>query len=318
MPADASGPTEFPDQWHVRLTVSSEHDFPVVVRVCDRLPSALGAPNVALPPDEGEERWTVDTDTVTCRTVVQPGDSTVATYLLHTDATDEAALAGATAIETVQPVDPTAMEIDASANWEPAADHVGKAHGEIRTPDGAAATTGLGNGHAAASDGEGIESILRFETSERAAAESDFLVPRGADTDPLVSIVMPTMNEEAGIRECIERATTALEMLGLPGEIIVSDSSDDRTPEIAAELGAHVVTPDGAGYGYAYRYGFERVRGEFVVIGDADTTCDFEELPKLFECLQRTGADMVMGSRLEERSPPERCPHSTSTWATPC
>jgi glycosyltransferase involved in cell wall biosynthesis len=309
VPADASGSAEFPNQWHVRLTVSAEHDFPVAVRVCDRLPPALGAPNVALPPDEGAERWTIDTNTVACRTVVRPGDSTVATYLLHTDAVDEASLVGATAIESVQPLDPAVRDVETSARREPASDHVSaETHGTVRTPDGVAATRGLGNGHAAASDGEGIESVLRFEASERAAAENDFLVPRGTDTDPLVSIVMPTMNEEAGIRECIERATAALEALGLPGEIIVSDSSEDRTPEIAAELGAHVVTPDGTGYGYAYQYAFERVRGEFVVIGDADTTYDFEELPKLFECLQRTEADMVMGSRLDGEITPGAMP----------
>ena len=48
------------------------------------------------------------------------------------------------------------------------------------------------------------------------------------------------------------------EELQVATEIIISDSSTDRTPEIAREMGAIVVEPDGKGYGY--RYAFERIR----------------------------------------------------------
>lgn len=128
--------------------------------------------------------------------------------------------------------------------------------------------------------------------------EERVLVPREDDRRPEVSVVMPTLDEEAGIAECISRIKRALAELDVTGEIIVSDSSTDRTPEIATELGAFVVSPDEAGYGYAYRYAFEYVRGEFVVIGDADTTYDFAELPNLFEIVAAGEADVVMGSRL--------------------
>nr|WP_324185980.1 glycosyltransferase family 2 protein [Halococcus agarilyticus] len=110
---------------------------------------------------------------------------------------------------------------------------------------------------------------------------------------------MPTLDEERGVAECIGRIKAALDELGVTGEIIVSDSSTDRTPEIAAEHGAIVVTPDEPGYGYAYQYAFAHARGEYVAIGDADTTYDFEELPKLFELVASGEADMAMGSRLD-------------------
>ncbi|MBX0298349.1 glycosyltransferase family 2 protein [Halomicroarcula sp. F27] len=109
---------------------------------------------------------------------------------------------------------------------------------------------------------------------------------------------MPTLNEEDGIGECIERITTALEELKIHGEILISDSSTDRTPEIAREMGAIVVEPDGKGYGYAYRYAFERARGEYIVMGDADTTYDFESIPRLLEPVRDGTADICMGSRL--------------------
>jgi hypothetical protein len=156
----------------------------------------------------------------------------------------------------------------------------------------------------------GIDSVERLETSERAAAASDVLVPRGSETVPMISFVVPTMNEAEGIGTCIEWAKEALRDLGVTGEIVVSDSSDpdDPTPDIAAEAGAHVVTPDRKGYGYAYQYGFREARGEYVVIGDADTTYDFRDLPRLLEELQRADADMVMGSRLEGEIRPGAMP----------
>ncbi|MDS0261452.1 glycosyltransferase family 2 protein [Haloarcula sp. S1CR25-12] len=126
-----------------------------------------------------------------------------------------------------------------------------------------------------------------------------WLLGAESDTQPTISVVMPTLNEEDGVRECIDRVRTALDRIGTYGEVIISDSSTDRTPEIAREMGAIVVEPDGKGYGYAYRYAFERVRGDFVVMGDADTTYDFEKIPELLEPVRDGDADICMGSRLE-------------------
>lgn len=119
------------------------------------------------------------------------------------------------------------------------------------------------------------------------------------DERPVVSAVLPTLNEEQGIRECICRIKRAVDELDVTAEVVVSDASTDRTAEIAREEGAIVVEPDRPGYGYAYRYAFERVRGDYVVIGDADTTYDFEELPVLYRHVADGDADMAIGSRLE-------------------
>ncbi|MFB1066365.1 glycosyltransferase family 2 protein [Natrinema sp. H-ect4] len=134
------------------------------------------------------------------------------------------------------------------------------------------------------------------------------LVRPDSDQTPTLSVVMPTLNEEAGIAECIERAKTAIATLGVPAEIILSDSSTDRTPEIGRELGATIYEPDEPGYGYAYRYAFDRARGDFIVMGDADTTYDFEEIPRLLAHLRDEDADMVMGSRLAGEIEPGAMP----------
>jgi len=122
----------------------------------------------------------------------------------------------------------------------------------------------------------------------------------GADSDrrPTLSVVMPTLNEEDGIGTCLDMIEAAVEDLGVVTEVIVSDSSTDRTPDIASEWGAIVVEPDEGGYGNAYKYAFEHARGDFVAIGDADTTYDFRELPKLVRLAARDDVDIAMGSRL--------------------
>lgn len=133
---------------------------------------------------------------------------------------------------------------------------------------------------------------------QTAVEETPVLVPAESNVTPSVSVVLPTLNEELGIEDCISRIKEAFRRMELTGEIIVSDSSTDRTPTIARDLGATVVTPERKGYGSAYRYAFEQVRGDLIVIGDADMTYDYAELPKLVSTLEDADADMAIGSRL--------------------
>jgi hypothetical protein len=143
-----------------------------------------------------------------------------------------------------------------------------------------------------------MERSREIEGQHTATATSDgVLLSQDSEQQPTLSIVMPTLNEEQGIETCIRKAKRALHDLGISGEVIVSDSSTDRTPQIAREMGAIVVEPDKTGYGYAYRYGFESARGEYIAMGDADATYDFEELPKLLDLIE-DGADIAIGNRL--------------------
>lgn len=127
---------------------------------------------------------------------------------------------------------------------------------------------------------------------------SDLLLQADSSQSPVLSVVMPTLNEEKGVFVCIQKIKQAIVELGVPTEIIISDSSSDRTPEIARHEGAIVVEPNEMGYGYAYRYAFERARGEYIAMGDADVTYDFESLPELLAPITDGRADMVLGTRL--------------------
>ncbi|MCP1663181.1 MULTISPECIES: glycosyltransferase family 2 protein [Methanocalculus] len=118
---------------------------------------------------------------------------------------------------------------------------------------------------------------------------------------------MPTLNEEKTIRSCIEKIHQAFEELGMVGEIIIADSSTDRTSEIARSLGAIVVHPDYLGYGNAYLAGLASARGRYIAIGDADDTYDFRDLPKLVRRIDE-GYDFVLGSRLKGEIRPGAMP----------
>jgi glycosyltransferase involved in cell wall biosynthesis len=124
---------------------------------------------------------------------------------------------------------------------------------------------------------------------------------------PALSVVLPALNEEATIGECIKKIRQVFADLSIDGEIIIADSSDDRTAAIARDLGATVVRPEKRGYGNAYLAGLACARGRYVVIGDADNTYDFLEIPNLLGPLD-AGADMVLGSRLRGEIRPGAMP----------
>lgn len=128
--------------------------------------------------------------------------------------------------------------------------------------------------------------------------------PAGAVADrPLVSVVIPCLNEAENIEACVAKAREALERNGIPGEVVVADNdSEDGSRELAAAAGARVVHEPRRGYGSAYLAGFAAARGEFIVMGDADLTYDFDEIPRFLAELQ-DGADMVIGDRMQNIHP---------------
>ena len=108
-----------------------------------------------------------------------------------------------------------------------------------------------------------------------------------AMSDPLVSVVIPCLNEEANIERCVSLALEVLDESGIRGEVVVADNaSEDRSAELAAAAGARVVHEPRRGYGSAYLAGFEAARGRYIVMADADLTYDFREIPRFVEQLE--------------------------------
>jgi len=127
--------------------------------------------------------------------------------------------------------------------------------------------------------------------------------PPDADGEPIVSVVIPCLNEEENIEECVRRALTVMAKAGIPGEVVVADNaSEDRSAELAAAAGARVVPEPRRGYGSAYLAGFNAARGRYIVMADADLTYDFGEIPRFVEQLD-AGAELVMGDRMDNIHP---------------
>ena len=120
----------------------------------------------------------------------------------------------------------------------------------------------------------------------------------GSDYPYEVSVILPALNEEFTIGECIKKIQAVFKRNAINGEIIVADSSTDKTAAIASSLGAKIITPQAPGYGNAYLAAFRHARGRYLILGDADDTYDFSEIPKLLAPL-KSGADFVIGSRFK-------------------
>jgi len=113
-----------------------------------------------------------------------------------------------------------------------------------------------------------------------------------------VTVVMPCLNEADTLATCIRKARTAMENAGIVGEVLVADNgSSDDSVAIARSAGARVVLVTEKGYGAALMGGITAARGRFVIMGDADDSYDFGELPKFVERL-RAGDELVQGCRL--------------------
>jgi hypothetical protein len=124
-------------------------------------------------------------------------------------------------------------------------------------------------------------------------------LPVAARPDIELSVVMPCLNEADTLGTCIRKAQLAMEQAGIAGEVIVADNgSTDASPDIVRAAGARLVPVSARGYGAALMGGIEAARGRFVIMGDADDSYDFGEVPRFVERL-REGYDLVQGCRLE-------------------
>lgn len=113
-----------------------------------------------------------------------------------------------------------------------------------------------------------------------------------------ISIVIPSLNEEVTIAEFITWCKEGLAKCKYEGEIIIVDSSTDRTPEIAESMGARVIRVPKRGLGRAYIDAIPEIRGNYVIMGDCDCTYDFRELNAFIEKLDE-GYEYVMGTRMK-------------------
>jgi glycosyltransferase involved in cell wall biosynthesis len=112
-----------------------------------------------------------------------------------------------------------------------------------------------------------------------------------------LSVVVPCLNEADTVAECVRKGLEGLRKAKCKGEIILADNgSTDGSQQLAKKAGARVVAVREKGYGAALMGGIEAAKGRYVLMGDADDSYDFREIPRFLEKL-RKGADLVQGCR---------------------
>ena len=134
---------------------------------------------------------------------------------------------------------------------------------------------------------------------------------------PDVSIVIPCLNEAETIEGVIREVQAAVEKNGLSAEVIVADNgSSDGSQQIAARLGAKVISVVERGYGSALRGGIFAARGRYIIMGDADGSYDFSSIGTFVDKL-RQGNDFVMGNRFKGGIQPGAMPWKNQWIGTP-
>ena len=119
-------------------------------------------------------------------------------------------------------------------------------------------------------------------------------------TYSLLSVIVPVFNERATVAEVIRR----IRRVELPVDvevIVVDDGSSDGTDKVLDALGDSTVRvinhPHNRGKGAAIRTGLEAVRGDLILVQDADLEYDPADWPKLLEPILRGKSKVVYGSR---------------------
>ncbi len=125
------------------------------------------------------------------------------------------------------------------------------------------------------------------------------MIEHAREDGPLdLTVVIPCLNEHETVEICVRKALAGIEASGKTGEVVVADNgSTDGSIELAESAGARVVHVPEKGYGAALLGGIAAARGRWIIMGDADDSYDFLQIPRFVERLEE-GYDLVQGCRL--------------------
>jgi len=157
---------------------------------------------------------------------------------------------------------------------------------------------------------------MRTQPSLSEDSDVRLMVPAADVANPELSIVIPALNEALTIGLFVDWCMEGLRRANVRGEILIVDSSTDATAEIALSKGARVLKSPKRGLGRAYIDALPYIRGQYVLMGDADCTYDFRNLEPFMESF-RSGNEYVMGSRFRGFIEPGSMPPLHQYFGTP-
>jgi glycosyltransferase involved in cell wall biosynthesis len=128
-----------------------------------------------------------------------------------------------------------------------------------------------------------------------------------------LTIYMPALNEEEGLREVIKDLPKNIPSIDNINILVVDDGSTDNTARIAKESGASVVSHNinkgvGSAFQSAVQFALEN-SADILVSIDADRQFNSKQIPDIIQPILRNKADMVTGNRFS-KGMPENMPKS--------
>ena len=164
----------------------------------------------------------------------------------------------------------------------------------------------------------GSSYMVGSSVPEPSAKDSELrlLVPANDVAEPELSIVIPALNEELTIGQFVDWCQEGLRRAKVRGEVLIIDSSTDATADVALAQGARVLKAPKRGLGRAYIDAIPFIRGDYVLMGDADCTYDFRNLEP-FMAKFHEGYEYVMGSRFRGYIEPGSMPALHRYFGTP-
>jgi glycosyltransferase involved in cell wall biosynthesis len=126
-----------------------------------------------------------------------------------------------------------------------------------------------------------------------------------------LTVAMITLNEEAAVSTVVG----SIRQVVPDAEILVVDSSTDRTAEIAESMGARVIKQfPPIGYGPAMDLALRSGSGSVIITMDCDDTYPSEMIPTLRDMVLRDGYDVVDGNRLARKPQAMAWPNYIGNW----
>jgi glycosyltransferase involved in cell wall biosynthesis len=129
------------------------------------------------------------------------------------------------------------------------------------------------------------------------------------------SIVIPCLNEEKVIGDVIKDCWIGLDN-DRDNQILIINSGTDGSAEIARNLGAEVLDVPRNGLGQAYLDAIPHIKGEYIIMGDADGTYDYKETGAFVKKLD-DGYEFVMGTRMNGWIEKDAMPRLHRYFGTP-
>ncbi len=111
-----------------------------------------------------------------------------------------------------------------------------------------------------------------------------------------ITVIIPCLNEEQGIAKVLHAMPPYVDEI-----IVVDNASTDCTAQVAASLGAKVITEELRGYGRAYRRGFAAATGDLIVTLDGDHSYPIDGVSYLLEAFLHLEVDFLNASRFPVR-----------------